>query len=467
MLSAMMMITDVLAVLLALRLASMLRFYSFAAGWKVEQSSAPWKSLSPGYFLFFAAALLIVHRRYGLYDSWTNRKPYDEHRRSIQACFAAGLLLCGSMYVMHNTIISRAVIAYLIGFTAVILCASRTVWRRALYLRQQNGVGTKNVLIVGPNHLGNVVRKQIAQQVNLGRCFKGFLQTARGVSDQEAGCFLLGDLQQWRRIARKHFIDEIIIAEPCTAATIVQVIETARELDVEVVAVFGYHDDNLVAEVPVEYLGHFPVVSLHRRHGKLVARLLKRIWDVTSSAALLVILSPTLLAISVMIKLDSPGPVFYKSKRIGKKGRNFSCFKFRTMVVNADKLRSSLSTYNERSGPLFKIRNDPRVTRVGRYLRKFSLDELPQLLNVIKGDMSLVGPRPPIASEVELYELEHLRRLEVLPGLTGLWQVRARQDPSFDRYVALDIAYVETWSFWLDLKILAQTAEAVFRGTGS
>ena len=409
----------------------------------------------------------MVHHRYGLYAPVTNRKPHHEQRRTIQASFNAGLLLCGCMYVMHNTIISRAVIVYLIFFTAVLLCVSRTLWHHALYLRRQRGVGTKNVLIVGPNHLGNVVRKQISQQVHLGRCFKGFLQTAQGVSDPEAGSFLVGELQQWRRIARQHFIDEIIIAEPCSAATIMRVIDTARELDVEVVAILGYHDEDVVTESPVEYLGHFPVVSLHRRHGKLVARLLKRVWDVTSSAALLVILSPILIAISIMIKLGSPGPVFYVSKRIGKKGRSFSCFKFRTMVVDADSLKSSLSDHNERSGPLFKIRNDPRVTRIGRYLRKFSLDELPQLLNVIKGDMSLVGPRPPLAGEVARYKLEHLRRLEVQPGLTGLWQIRAREDPSFDRYVTLDITYVETWSLWLDLKILAQTAEAVFRGTGS
>jgi exopolysaccharide biosynthesis polyprenyl glycosylphosphotransferase len=467
MLSAMMMITDLLAAFLALRLASLFRFYNFTAGWKAELSSAPWTTLSPGYFLFFAAALLMVHHPYGLYAPVTHRKPHHEQRRTIQASFNAGLLLCGCMYVMHNTIISRAVIVYLIFFTAVLLCVSRTLWHRALYLRRQRGVGTKNVLIVGPNHLGNVVRKQISQQVHLGRCFKGFLQTPQGVSDPEAGSFLVGELQQWRRVARQHFIDEIIIAEPCSAATIMRVIETARELDVEVVAILGYHDEDVVTEAPVEYLGHFPVVSLHRRHGKLVARLLKRVWDVTSSAALLVILSPILIAISIMIKLGSPGPVFYVSKRIGKKGRSFSCFKFRTMVVDADSLKSSLSDHNERSGPLFKIRNDPRVTGIGRYLRKFSLDELPQLLNVIKGDMSLVGPRPPLAGEVARYKLEHLRRLEVQPGLTGLWQIRAREDPSFDRYVTLDITYVETWSLWLDLKILAQTAEAVFRGTGS
>lgn len=467
MLSAMMMITDLLAVLLALRLASVFRFSSFTAGWKAELSSAPWTTLSPVYFLVFAAALLMVHHRYGVYAPVRNPKSYHEHRLTIQACFDAGLLLCGCMYVMHNTIISRAVIAYLIGFTTVLLCVSRTVWRHALYQRQQRGVDTKNVLIVGPNHVGNAVRKQLAQQVHLGRSFKGFLRTADGVSNQEAKNFLVGELQQWRRIARQHFVDEIIIAEPCTPATIIQIIETARELDVEVLAVLGCHDEYLVPEAPVEYLGYFPVVALHRRHGKLLARLLKRVWDVTSSTALLAILSPILFAIALMIKLDSPGPVFYISQRIGKKGRSFSCFKFRTMVVDADKLKSSLSAHNERSGPLFKIRNDPRVTRIGRYLRKFSLDELPQLLNVIMGDMSLVGPRPPIASEVERYELEHLRRLEVLPGLTGLWQVRAREDPSFDQYVALDITYVETWSFWLDMKILARTADAVFRGTGS
>jgi exopolysaccharide biosynthesis polyprenyl glycosylphosphotransferase len=277
---------------------------------------------------------------------------------------------------------------------------------------------------------------------------------------------LIGDLAQWSKIARKHFVDEIIIAEQCTAATIAEVIETAHELDVEVLAVLGYHDD-LIPEAPIEYLANFPVVSLHRRNGKVVTRLLKRVWDRAASAALLVIILPSMLIIALLIKLDSPGPVFYISQRIGKRGRSFSCFKFRTMAVGADKLKTSLSAHNERSGPLFKIRNDPRVTRIGRYLRKFSLDELPQLVNVISGDMSLVGPRPPIASEVEAYELEHLRRLEVLPGLTGLWQVGARQDPSFDRYVALDLTYVENWSLWLDLKILARTAHVVFRGTGS
>jgi exopolysaccharide biosynthesis polyprenyl glycosylphosphotransferase len=193
---------------------------------------------------------------------------------------------------------------------------------------------------------------------------------------------------------------------------------------------------------------------------------LKRVGDVVFSLLALIATSPMMLAIAIAIRLEGGGPIIYVSERIGKRGRVFPCFKFRTMVTNADHLRKNLDGLNERDGVLFKSKNDPRVTRLGRFLRKYSLDELPQFLNVLRGEMSLVGPRPPIASEVEKYQLEHLRRLEVLPGLTGLWQVQARQDASFEKYIALDTAYVENWSFWLDVKILFRTAEVVMRGTG-
>jgi lipopolysaccharide/colanic/teichoic acid biosynthesis glycosyltransferase len=193
---------------------------------------------------------------------------------------------------------------------------------------------------------------------------------------------------------------------------------------------------------------------------------LKRACDFGLASFFIVVLLPTFLIIPLLIRLDSPGPVFYISRRIGKKGRVFACLKFRTMVANADQLRPTLTALNERDGILFKITKDPRLTKLGRILRKYSLDELPQLFNVLRGDMSMVGPRPPLANEVGQYELEHFRRLEVLPGITGLWQVHARQDPSFNRYVALDLAYIENWSLWLDLKILLRTAEVVLRGTG-
>jgi lipopolysaccharide/colanic/teichoic acid biosynthesis glycosyltransferase len=180
-----------------------------------------------------------------------------------------------------------------------------------------------------------------------------------------------------------------------------------------------------------------------------------------------VFLSPVLLAIAIAVKIDSPGPIFYSSERIGKKARVFKCIKFRTMVRDAEKRRAEMMHMNERDGVLFKISNDPRITKLGHFLRKYSLDEFPQFLNVLRGDMSIVGPRPPLASEVQEYKLSHLRRLDVLPGVTGLWQVQGRQDPSFDSYISLDVTYIENWSIWLDLKIIARTVGVVLSGTGS
>jgi lipopolysaccharide/colanic/teichoic acid biosynthesis glycosyltransferase len=165
--------------------------------------------------------------------------------------------------------------------------------------------------------------------------------------------------------------------------------------------------------------------------------------------------------------LDSPGPIFYLSERIGKRGRVFPCVKFRTMVCDADKMRADVMHLNERDGVLFKVSNDPRITPLGRLLRKYSLDELPQFFNVLRGDMSIVGPRPPIASEVREYKLSHLRRLDVTPGITGLWQVIGRQDPSFDSYISLDVTYIENWSILLDLVIILRTIRVVLAGTGS
>jgi lipopolysaccharide/colanic/teichoic acid biosynthesis glycosyltransferase len=173
-----------------------------------------------------------------------------------------------------------------------------------------------------------------------------------------------------------------------------------------------------------------------------------------------------MLLSSILIKIDSPGPVLYTAWRIGRKGRKFRCFKFRTMLVDADARKGQLRAVNERHGATFKIANDPRITRVGRFLRKYSVDELPQLFNVLRGDMSMVGPRPHPLDDYGQYELGDLRRLDVLPGITGLWQINARRDPSFQTNVLLDLEYIETWNIWLDIKILLRTVGEVCRGSG-
>jgi lipopolysaccharide/colanic/teichoic acid biosynthesis glycosyltransferase len=194
--------------------------------------------------------------------------------------------------------------------------------------------------------------------------------------------------------------------------------------------------------------------------------MLKRWLDAVCSMAALVTMFPLLLLIAIAIKLDSRGPVIYASTRIGRKGRTFRCYKFRTMSTNAEALKASLQHLNERDGVLFKITNDPRITRLGRFLRKYSLDELPQFWNVLKGDMSMVGPRPPLADEVQQYELDHLRRLDVLPGITGLWQVESRCNTSFASYISLDMQYVERWNLMLDLQVLLKTIVVVVAGSG-
>jgi lipopolysaccharide/colanic/teichoic acid biosynthesis glycosyltransferase len=220
------------------------------------------------------------------------------------------------------------------------------------------------------------------------------------------------------------------------------------------------------AQSSVRRVGEFPFICMHREPLPAFRLLAKRAVDLVGAAAGLLFLGPILALIAGLIRWDSPGPVLYSALRVGRKGRPFRCYKFRTMVRNADELKSGLRGHNERSGPFFKIAGDPRITGVGRWLRRYSLDELPQLWNVLRGEMSMVGPRPHPLDDFAAYGVEHLARLDVTPGITGLWQVTARQDPSFEKGVELDREYIEAWSLFMDLRILCKTVLTVLRGDG-
>jgi lipopolysaccharide/colanic/teichoic acid biosynthesis glycosyltransferase len=193
----------------------------------------------------------------------------------------------------------------------------------------------------------------------------------------------------------------------------------------------------------------------------------KRVIDFVLSFLLLVCLLPVFTVLGLLLKFEGPGPVFYRSRRYGRHGRMFNMYKFRSMVINADELLGQLKDKNEVDGPIFKIKKDPRITRVGAFLRRFSLDELPQILNVLKGDMSLVGPRPFPIAQLEKEDLRQLRRLGIRPGITGLWQIRGRSDVSFDKLLRWDIWYLKNWSFWLDVYILFLTFSVVVKGKGA
>lgn len=210
---------------------------------------------------------------------------------------------------------------------------------------------------------------------------------------------------------------------------------------------------------------HINEQQLNHQYGY---RFIKRLFDIIASALALVILSPLLLIIAICIKVDDPkGPVFYSQIRVGKDGKHFKMFKFRSMVTNADQLLAKLRAKNEVDGAMFKIKNDPRITRVGRVIRKYSLDELPQLANVVLGSMSIVGPRPPLVSEVTEYTDYDKQRLMVKPGATGMWQVGGRNDVSFDEMVRLDLTYIQERSIWLDLKIMFETVKIMIVPNGA
>jgi len=221
------------------------------------------------------------------------------------------------------------------------------------------------------------------------------------------------------------------------------------------------------SDAEVDHIGEVPVVTLHREAASGAALFLKRMMDVTGAAMGLLLTSPVMAIVAILIRLDSPGRVIYSAQRTGAKGRAFGCHKFRSMVTNADHLKKDLLERNQREGPIFKIDDDPRITAVGRFIRRYSLDELPQLWNVLRGEMSLVGPRPHPVDEVNHYELQHYRRLDVKPGITGLWQITARGCPSFELNMHLDLTYIENWSLLLDLRILASTIRVLFAPEGA
>ena len=419
-----------------------------------------------GVLSFFTVSLILTSRRMHLYNPARLSSVLHEQRLSLQACITSGLLLTGALYLLHYDDIPRSIVVITVIMVAASLALRRFVYRILLHRRYERGLGTRNVLIVGTGPEAHALRHHLESIRHLGYTFKGFIDLPGTATAGSAAGEVVGSLDTLFQHARKQFVDEIFFTSPCERGVVQKVLEQARILGVDLRVVPDMYD-GLAWNSPIEYIGQFPTIPLHTGHVPEISLVLKRLFDLAFASSVLLILSPVLLALAIAVKIDSPGPVFYLSERIGKKGRVFRCCKFRTMCVDAEKRRAELMHMNERDGVLFKITNDPRITRMGRILRKYSLDELPQFFNVLRGDMSVVGPRPPIASEVREYKLSHLRRLHVTPGITGLWQVQGRQDPSFNSYVSLDVSYIDNWSLWLDFKIILRTVGVVFAGTGS
>lgn len=315
----------------------------------------------------------------------------------------------------------------------------------------------RNVLIVGSGPKAKQISDAIHHDPSSSRLVKGYV-----AENHIRNIYGRGMLS---RIAREEFVDEIIVASADPEAARIAIQEgRLNKLDVKIAPDISIPPS--ANEMVFESVGGIALLKIHDHRPPEYGLAFKRTFDLVFSLYGFIVVSPLLLLIAAIIKLDSSGPVFYRATRIGRKGRQFLCFKFRTMIAEADAVKANLRTKNERDGAFFKIENDPRVTRIGRFLRKYSIDEIPQLWNVLLGDMSLVGPRPHPPDDVSLYKIQHLQRLDFVPGITGLWQVTARRDPSFERSVALDVEYIKNWNLWLDLRILCKTISAVLEGSG-
>ena len=415
------------------------------------------------YFAFlvlYAALILLCCQSQNLYRTPRTRSRLDESLAVVKAVGGATLLLMAFLYLSGFKSVSRLVVLFS-GMQNVATFVGWRLWKRQIVDRRvANGIGTTNVLIVGAGRTGQELAKYLERHRQLGYIVKGFLDPQPNGDPR-----VLGTIEDLPQVALAHFADEVFIAPPSERELVERVAMQARSQRLNVKVVPELYD-GLGWNAPVVYVGEIPLLELHREPIPALGLFFKRAIDFVGSALAFVFFSPLLAFLALAIKLDSPGPVFYRSERVGKKGRKFVCYKFRTMVADADALKEELRARNERNGPFFKMTDDPRVTRLGKTLRKYSLDEFPQFWNVLKGEMSLVGPRPHPLDDVEKYDLEHLRRLDVKPGLTGLWQVTSRQDPSFETNMALDLEYIENWNFWFDIKILLRTVPAILRGEG-
>ncbi|MBW1678717.1 MAG: sugar transferase [Deltaproteobacteria bacterium] len=331
----------------------------------------------------------------------------------------------------------------------------------------EKGQGSRSLIIVGDNERSQSLVERMRKNGHSGANILGFVdEQARGKLSKDLR--FLGNLQNFQQILRDNVVDEVIIALPLKSfyQKIEKMIGLCENIGIEVKLPADLFNPKIATE-EISLLGGTPLICLScgpRKKGRLW---IKRSIDAILASFLLLVTSPIFLFVAILIKSTSKGPVFFKQERVKLNQRRFALLKFRSMVENAEHLKSQIEYLNELDGPVFKIKNDPRITKAGKFLRKFSLDELPQLINVLKGDMSLVGPRPPLPEEVKNYEWWQRRRLSIRPGITGLWQVSGRCKVSFDKWVKLDLQYIDNWSLKMDLIILLRTIGAVLKSDGA
>jgi exopolysaccharide biosynthesis polyprenyl glycosylphosphotransferase len=451
---------------------------AFAAAYWVRYDLQWFRTVDPAYdasfrdyipfALVLTALLVIAYKLGGVYDQSRGASWLDEVYALISGTTTAIVIIMAMTFWFQPLVYSRLMFIWAGLIIVTLLSLSRLIKRWVWESQMRRGLGVDRVLIVGAGEVGRRLMRNIVAQPELGYQVIGFVDDDPEKNSTDIGRFkALGGIDNLPHVVQEEAIDEVIVTLPWMYHR--KILGIMRQCEREQVRARIVPDlfQLALSRVDIEDLGGIPIIGVKAISITGWNLAFKRASDIILSLAGLILLSPLMLLISVAIKLESPGPVLFKQVRVGKGGRRFVFYKFRSMRQGAEEERPQLTDWDEAVGPIFKIRHDPRCTRLGRFLRRTSLDELPQLYNVLQGEMSLVGPRPAIPLEVEQYQEWHRKRLEVWPGMTGLWQVSGRSQLTFDEMCLLDIYYLENWSPLLDLKIALKTIPAVLAGRGA
>lgn len=452
------MILDALAILLGGYVAYILRHFLSEGHWNIKIEL----------FLFSVGLVIITNNyimsRVGLYSDRRPASYFNILISVFKALFIDFLILGAAIFMFKITYYSRAFFIFFASFSYLFIIIERFLVQIYLDKFARKRLHARNLIIVGDEKRGKIVAKALEKQLSWGHKILGRLTLESETSSKD----VIGQLKDLPEILRKLPVDEVIFALGGQRnIKLSQYLDLCRKMGVEariLPALWSPESPSLCAET----IQGIPFLTLGVTKINAAGLLYKRILDIIGGLVgtfLFLLMYPF---VAIAIKLDSPGPVLFKQKRVGQHGRTFTLYKFRTMYVDAEERKKELMAQNIMQGPMFKIENDPRITRVGRFLRKTSLDEFPQFINVLKGEMSLVGTRPPTLEEVEKYELWHWRRLTLKPGITGLWQISGRNKiTDFDKIVELDCKYLENWKFRDDIKIILKTIWVVLKRKGA
>ena len=451
---------DAMAVSSAMFLASFVRFDLL--------HTSPARKLDYTFITLIATPVaILLFWLYGLYEPRQVLSPVTEFKQVLHAILAgvAGIFLIDSLFNLH---LARGWALLVMVGLLIGVGGERLVVRKVLHFLRRRGGDRTRTIVLGANQEARIVARTLEREAWLGYEMIGFADDVvpRGqlVGDTHP---VLGTPDELRDLIEEYGATLVLIAASAfDTARLNRLMWELQDADVDLQITSGTVD-LLASRVTVQSVAGVPLLYVRRTGMNYMQRLLKRTTDVILSGLGLILLSPVLVAIGLWIKGDSEGSMFFSQLRVGRDGKLFRLWKFRTMHKDAESRRTELEHLSEGPGLLFKLRRDPRVTKAGTFLRRYSLDELPQLWNVLKGDMSLVGPRPALPSEVEQYDDWVRNRLRVKPGMTGLWQVSGRTETSFADYVRYDLFYIQNWSLTLDLSILIRTLRAVISSEGA